>query len=280
MWSLFDLFLEEEFLMTILDVGAAMLAKPAYQTLIDRKRARLIGFEPDEEACRELRKAYEEPHQILPYFISSGEERIFYETNWGPTGSLFEPNTELLEKFQNLAELVTTVATHSVKTTALDSLEEIGEVDFFKIDVQGSELDIFENATNILKNTLVIQTEVEFVKLYQHQPLFADIDVFLREQGFQFLRFTGFGTRPFKPLIFNNNPNIGNQYLWADAIYVRDWLHLDELSELQLKKYAILMHDLFGIYDLAHFVLAALDRKTAGTLAETYREKLLAQPVQ
>jgi hypothetical protein len=33
----------------------------------------------------------------------------------------------------------------------------------------------------------VITTEVEFVPLYEGQPLFGDIDVFLRQHGFKLL---------------------------------------------------------------------------------------------
>ena len=43
------------------------------------------------------------------------------------TGSLFEPNTPLLEKFQNLAEFVTSVVTHTVTTKRLDDIPEIGD---------------------------------------------------------------------------------------------------------------------------------------------------------
>jgi len=33
---------------------------------------------------------------------------------------------------------------------------------------------------------VLIQTEVEFVELYKGQPMFADVDIFLRASGFQF----------------------------------------------------------------------------------------------
>jgi len=275
MWSLFEIF-PEEFSIAILDIGAAMLKEPIYQSLIDRERAHVIGFEPDEDACQQLKDAYGEPHQFFPYFIGDGQVRTFYETNWGPTGSLFEPNTELLEKFHKLAEVTTTVATHSVQTTTIDSIEEIEAVDFFKIDVQGSELDVFKHAKNALKGTLIVQTEVELVQLYKDQPLFSDVDAFLREQGFQFLCFLGFGGRSFKPILFNNSPYAGKQQLWSDAVYVKDWLHLDKLSELQLHKYAVLLHDVFAVYDLAHVVLTALDRQTGGSIADTYLKRLVS----
>ena len=171
MWSLFDFFSKAQLpYINILDIGAALGEEPSYQPLVDAGRARIIGFEPNASECERLNELYGKPHLFLPFFAGNGQTAIFHETNWSLTGSLYEPNTPLLEKFQNLAELVTPVAQHKVETKRLDEIAEIGEVDFIKIDVQGSELSIFENAKNILADALVIQTEVEFVELYKGQP--------------------------------------------------------------------------------------------------------------
>jgi len=170
---------------------------------------------------------------------------------------------------------VTPVAKHAVSTRRLDDIAEISDVDFFKMDVQGSELAIFRNASRALSATLLIQTEVEFVELYREQPMFADVDAFLRSRGFQFHTFSGFGGRAFKPLVANENINMPfRQVLWADAIYARDWMRLEALDEAKLRKYAILAHDLLQSYDLAHLVLMSLDRKTNSGLAPAYLKRL------
>jgi FkbM family methyltransferase len=274
MWSLLEFF-PIEFQINILDVGAAILGSPPYQSLINAGVGRLFGFEPDPEACVRLNEEYGKPHRFFQCFVGDGREATFHETNWGPTGSLYAPNSPLLEKFQNLAEFVTPVATHAVNTTRIDDVAEINDVDFLKIDVQGSELSVLQNAMRALSSALVVQIEVEFVELYKGQPMFADVDIFLRTQGFQFHTFPGFGSRAFKPLAPQGNPNLGlRQYLWTDAIYVRDWMHLESLSEVKLRNYAILAHDLLNSYDLAHLVLSALDRSTKGNLAAAYLRKL------
>lgn len=274
MWSLLEFF-PEKLEIQILDIGAAFSEKPPYQALVDAGRARIIGFEPDAVECERLNKTYGEPHRFFPHFVGDGQPATFHETNWVLTGSLYEPNSPLLEKFQNLAEVVRPVATHPVKTARLDDIAEIDDADFIKIDVQGSELRIFQNASRALSRALFIQTEVEFVEIYRDQPMFADVDTFLRGSGFQFHTFVGFGGRAFKPLLANNDINRPfRQALWADAVYARDWMRLDALDETKLRKYAILAHDLLNSYDLAHLVLAALDRKTGGTLAPVYLSRL------
>jgi len=274
MWSLLEFF-PEKLEIQILDIGAALSEQPSYQALVDAGRARIIGFEPDAVECERLNKMYGEPHRFFSYFVGDGRPATFHETNWVLTGSLYEPNSPLLEKFQNLSEVVRPVATHPVSTTRLDDIAEIDDADFIKIDVQGSELAIFRNASRALSKALLIQTEVEFVELYRDQPMFADVDTFLRGSGFQFHTFHGFGGRAFKPLLSNNDINRPfRQALWADAIYARDWMRLDALDETKLRKYAILAHDLLQSYDLAHLVLEALDRRTGGGLAPAYLSRL------
>lgn len=265
----------EPFQLTILDVGAALGERPSYQSLVEAGRARIIGFEPDAKACEQLNREYGSPHRFFPHFIGDGQPATFHETNWALTGSLFPPNTPLLDKFNNLGELTQPVAQHPVTTKRLDDIPEIDSVDFIKIDVQGSELPIFRHALRALSQALVIQTEVEFVELYKGQPMFADVDIFLRSQGFQFHTLHEVGGRAFKPLVHKNDINRPfRQLLWADAIYTRDWMQLESLSTEKLRNYAVLAHDMLQSYDLAHHVLEALDRKTGSRLAPDYIQLL------
>jgi FkbM family methyltransferase len=274
MWSLLEFF-PEGFQITILDVGAALTVRPPYQSLVEAGRAKIFGFEPNIPECERLNKEYGASHRFFSSFAGDGRTAVFTETNWDQTGSLYEPNTPLLEKFSNLAELVTPVAKHTVDTVRIDDIEDISDVDFIKIDVQGSELAVFQNASRALAGALLIQTEVEFVELYKGQPLFADVDRFLRDAGFQFHAFNPIGSRTFKPLIVNGNADLGiRQALWSDALYVRDWMKLDALDEDKLKKYAVLAHDVVRSYDLAHLVLHTLDQKAGSSFAGRYLERL------
>lgn len=259
------LFQDDPFVIEILDIGAALSEIPPYQTLVNAGFARITGFEPDRASCDKLNQTYGSTHRFLPRFVGAGGAAIFHETNWSLTGSLFEPNTEVLSVFQNLAESVTPVARHLVETVSLDALYKTGDlpdIDYIKIDIQGGELDVFRHARRLMNHVLALQTEVEFVELYKNQPLFADVDVFLRNSGFQFHTFTSFGSRAFKPVVVAGDMNKGmKQYLWSDAVYFRDWLQLEALSDLQLKKLATLAHEIYQSADLAYYYLLALDQR-------------------
>ncbi len=272
------LFAEEECLINVLDVGAIGIEggeDVPYDTLVKAGYARVVGFEPDAAGCEELNRKYGAPHLFLPYFVGDGEPATFYETNWAPTGSLFKPNQPLLEKFQNLHELTTLKAEHPVVTKRLDDLPEVGDIDFVKIDVQGAEHAVFQGGERVLRNAMLVQTEVEFVELYEDQPLFADVDCLLRSYGYQFHSFSGFGGRCFKPLIVNNNINQPlRQALWSDAIYVKDWLRFDDQPLDKLKKLAVLLHEVTRSYDLCHLVLHGIDARSSSDFAPRYLQTL------
>ena len=64
---------------------------------------------------------------------------------------------------QGLGEVI---GEEKIDTKRLDDISEIKDIDFLKIDVQGSELTIFMNGRKKLGNAVAIQTEISFVSLY------------------------------------------------------------------------------------------------------------------
>jgi FkbM family methyltransferase len=261
----------------IVDVGAMTLGDGTepYARLLQAAPCDVIGFEPVAAELEKLNRKKKEGQHFLPYIIGDGSARTFYECNFPMTSSLFEPNTALLEKFQNLEELVRVVKTSQVATKRLDDIPEVKGTDFLKVDVQGGEMLVFCGATDLLKDALVIHTEVEFVMLYKGQPLFSDIDAFLRTRGFQFHRMSITG-RTFKPFVKNNDAAAATgQPLWGDALYVRDFMEFDHLAPLALLKLAVILHENYGSFDLAALALEAHDRQTGSRLQPAYIKRLM-----
>lgn len=262
----------------IVDVGAAShgAGTEPYAGLMQRGAARVIGFEPDQAECTKVNAMYGNGGNIyFPYFIGDGSAATYYETNVGQTGSLYRPNKPVLSAFANLEHYVQLQKTHAVQTTRLDDIAEITDVDFIKIDVQGAELNVFKGARRALEQTVIIQTEVEFVELYENQPLFADVDQFLRAQGFMFHSFLSLSGRTFQPVVRRNEPfQHIRQMLWSDALYVRDFRRFETLSVEKLKRLAVLLHDLFQSCDLCLKVLQEIDRRQDSDLATAYFDRL------
>jgi FkbM family methyltransferase len=234
-------------------------------------RYRTFGFEPLEDECALLNQWADSGSTFLPYALGDGTERTLHRCRYEPNSSLYEPDAALMGVFQGLAEQSEVVSKSVTRTVRLDDIPEITRIDFFKSDVQGAELDIFRGAERLLATTLLIEVEVEFVPLYKRQPLFADVDAFLRARGFAFHFFPGLFGRAIKPLLMRNTLEQNfRQTLWGDAVYVPAFDRLPTLAPVPLMKLAALLHDLYQSYDLAHLALSHADAQTGGKLAPAY----------
>jgi len=261
----------------IVDVGAMAVdgEEPEYAALLAGGNARVIGFEPVQAECDKLNAKARPNRRYLPYFIGDGTERTFYLTNESMTSSLYEPNTKLLKRFNSLENMTRVVQTHQVQTRRLDDIPEITNVDLLKIDIQGAELDAFRGGRRLLKDALVVWTEVEFVPMYKDQPLFGDVDLELRANGFLLHAFLTIGGRAFAPLCPPSGEFNGmNQVLWSDAVFIRNFMDFDDLSAEKLLKLAVICHDQFGSPDLAQLALQHYDRKFKKQMWKLYMTRL------
>ena len=65
-----------------------------------------------------------------------------------------------------------------------------------------------------------------------------------------------------KPTIFDNNFRIpGNQLLESDLIYIKDPLKINNWTDLEVQKMAVLAHYCFKSVDLSAFCLIDLERR-------------------
>ncbi len=261
--------------LTLVDVGAAWSGPgfSSFETLVRQGHGRLIGFEPDPNALAELQRRFPDPHRFSASVIGDGQPATFHTTQDPVASSLLHPNHALLDLFQQLGEMSEVVNRTPVATVRLDDALAGADADFLKIDVQGAEALVLAGAPETLQRAVCVEIEVEFVPMYEGQPLFADIDPMLRAHGFVFHRFLhgGAGSRVLKPITLNGNVTaIGSQTLWADAVYVRDFTRLAELPAPKLVRLAALLHELYGSYDMAAHVMKHYDQAAGAASWPTY----------
>lgn len=256
----------------IVDVGAAVLnGKVDYQAIVDVGKADIIGFDGDGSAAEEASKHFGGGARIYPHLVGNGEPAVFHENVFAPTSSLFPVNKEVSSLFTQLPEILETVKETPVETIRLDDIEEIDGADALFIDVQGSELDVITHAKRVMKDVLVVHTEVEFIELYKGQPLFSDLDPVIRGHDMMFHKFFGLSGRPFAPVVIGGDKNRNmNNHLWSDAVYISDPRRFDELCDDQLLKLALLMNDVYGSVDVAFIALQAYDRRNETRRAGDY----------
>jgi len=256
----------------ILEIGSAPLdgaPEPFHSLIHSFPGSRINAFEVDAELCKSLNSKTISGIAYHPVALGRREEeRPFYITNHPMCCSLYKPNEKLLKQFNNM-EMSMLKAVSTIMTVSLDyfiAKNNIGPVDFIKIDIQGAELDVFEGGVTTLRDVVAIVTEAEFIPLYENQPLFGNICAFLAEQGLSFSKFLEVGGRALKPTILNNNPNLPGQFMWSDSLFFKDPLHLDAFSSDQLLKQAVLAL-MYGSQDVSLYCLMEYDKRHSTTIA-------------
>lgn len=256
----------------VVDVGANPIdGEVPYAPLLAGGHTEVVGFEPNPDALAELNRR-KGPNEIyLPHAVGDGGRRTLRLCRLPGMTSILEPDPRILSLFYGFAEWGEVVQRIEVDTVRLDDVAETAGLDLLKIDIQGGEMLVFQNASARMGEALVVHTEVEFMPMYVGQPLFADVDLFMRSRGFMLHRFEPLVTRDFKPLLFGTDPYLGHsQVLWADAIYLRDLTRLDLLSPEQLLKMSVILHDCYRSYDVVLYLLREYDRRTGQGFGDRY----------
>ena len=186
---------------------------------------RVIGFDADAAECTAINdqsKSPPYPLHCFPYALGrrDGERRTLQFTRQLGCSSLYAPNAKFVNEF-HYGWAFENIANQPVIVTTLDTVcrNEKFLPDFLKIDVQGSGLDILFGSETILPHILALEIEVEFSPIYVGEPLFSDIDTYLREHGFillglrrTFWRRKYSSELPLTPL--------GGQIIHGDVIYI------------------------------------------------------------
>lgn len=260
---------------TIMEIGALPLegAPEPFYCLIDYfPKSKIIAFEVDQALCDDLNSKVDK--RIKYYCNAIGrktETRKFYNTKHPMCASLYKPNEKLLHLFNGL-EVVDLVSIETIDTISLDEFvtqNDIGEIDFIKMDIQGAELEVLQGGHNSLGSVSAILSEVEFIPLYEDQPLFGDVCSFLAEQDLCFHHFLGIAGRALKPLTLNNNPNFPSQHMWSDAFFIKDLTKIESVNDQKLLKLAV-MSAVYEAPDVVVFCLQHYDKRCGTNLQNQF----------
>jgi FkbM family methyltransferase len=229
-----------------------------------------VCFEPDREEYKSLKRNCRNSDKIYQYALLDEPKDSFLNlTRSRGCSSTYKPNQAFLNNYPE-ARRFHIEKTVPVKASSLDFLydtREIKEMDFIKIDVQGAELDILKGGKKLLsENILGIQVEVEFHPIYEDQPLFADVDQYIRDS-------IGLQIQDLRKAYwkYKEGINVGSskgQLVFGDALYLRSpeeiisWCErYDEKEAMSKIISACLIGIIYGCLDYSIFLLALSQKK-------------------
>lgn len=177
--------------LVLVDVGVRWGFEPRWAQLAPA--ARLIGFDADEEECERLRERHRDLANVTFAAVALSDregEATLHVAQEPASSSLLEPDADVIGRRRGM-ETMREVGRSPIATTTLEAWARgagVERVDALKLDVQGAELAVLQGAGALLEHVRVVDLEVEFNPIYRGQPLFGDIDGFLRERGFALWR--------------------------------------------------------------------------------------------
>lgn len=268
----------------LLDVGARWGLQEPWTTL--PSAVDVIAFEPDPEEYQTLLAAKRPGDAVFNTALGAREGRAELRlTASRGSSSLFTPNMRFLGQFPD-ARRFDVEAVEEVAVEPLDALFADGRLDgldFAKIDVQGAELDILKGGRKALsEHALGLEVEVEFHPLYEGQPLFSDVDPFVRGE-------LGLELQDLRKTYWKYPEGIGvggtkGKLIFGDALYLRPpdglaaWCgRLDAPQAAEKLQLACLAAAAYGLLDYSLRVLAQEDARTilGPAMVEAWRAALL-----
>lgn len=255
---------------------------------IASKNLTLYAFDPNAADCDRLSKKAARQgldHRFYPTALGEKPGTSILHVSEADA-SLFATNDALVSRWRygdgsDMGPRMRPYQEMLVPVTSIDEWRascNIPPIDFIKLNVQASELSILKGCEHSLRSVLGLQLEASFVETYSGQPLFSDLDDYVRRQGFAFFDFLAPNSigRIHSPLAVSQKmkPRIdvfrwpSHQIFEGHFLWLRDPIaqgQSDELTETQVLKLACFA-EIYGQVEYAFELLVwvADRRRNAG----------------
>lgn len=168
----------------IFEIGANFGQDSEYMRIyLELPPSAVYIFEPHPEIVKEVKKIYK--FNIFDFAVSNKDGKaIFYAADLKNSGisSLYQHSLVKKESFREI----------NIKTVRMDSFMNefnVEDIDFLKIDVEGTSFEVLEGFGSKLRRVKSLQLEAEHIEVWKGQKLFDDIYPLLVCNGFQLVFF-------------------------------------------------------------------------------------------
>jgi FkbM family methyltransferase len=173
----------------VLDAGARYGLHPTWVEARGIATFHLFEMDPA-EAARLTRKYSNDANiQVHPIALFSRDTTLKANVSQHRAlNSLYSTDNDLLNRNDYMTDPFTVTDEMEVVTRTIDSMFPDQPIHFFKLDIEGAELEALRGASRTLRTSaLGVRSEVCFAPIYKAAPLFGDIHHHLLEQGFELL---------------------------------------------------------------------------------------------
>ncbi len=230
--------------LVVVDVGASGGVANVWNVFGDQWKA--FGFEPLLKECERLIRESRSPNaEYVSAFVTGPpdtdcEAQTMASANRTMDWNYFRSSSVRAQKLQQIDYVRShfNAGEEVVYTTRRTTLDDFFRarpetVNFIKIDTDGTDLDVLRGATELLKSPkllgLVVESPFQGEFDNKQANVFANIDTFLRAQGFQVFDLTTWRySRAALPSKFVYNIPAQTQrgpVTWGDALFFRDYGH-------------------------------------------------------
>lgn len=218
--------LPPELTLTLVDVGSAGGLHERWKPFAPILSA--ILFDPRESAAT----GGFGPGQTRVYPVALSDrsgDAVLHVTALANMSSFLLPDPQVFARYRKKGADTQIVRSETFPIERLDVLAERDgfRPDVIKVDTQGSELMVLTGAEESLNSVVLAEVEVSFFQRYVGQPVFADIEAWMKIRGFELLELyrlkryrAANSLGKYKPL-FEDGQSSG-RVAYGDAIFLRN----------------------------------------------------------
>ena len=176
---------------TIVDVGA----NKGQFTVASRlmfPEAHIYSYEPHPSAFKKLAENVKQLPNIEIFNIGLGSEERqldFFLSGYDLASSFHRPSE--IHTFHFPEAIIRERVKVNVRRLDKVIQEKLRRPSLLKLDVQGFELEVVKGSTQILSQIDFILVEMSFQPMYEREPLFDEVNDFLRSKGFSITTLLG-----------------------------------------------------------------------------------------
>jgi FkbM family methyltransferase len=209
----------------ILDVGAnnGQTAR-SYRSMFPDSE--IYCFEAFPASIQELHSAFscDKKIHIVPMAVAREKGvKIFYVNEYDATNSLLPRPASSRRYYPIFAGPKETIEVESTDIDGFLRDNNISNIDIFKLDIQGGELNALMGATSLLESgdLPIIYTEIMFIPHYDKCPLFHELCLYLSKFGYSLFN------------MYDLHRATNGQLRYGDALFVSELVRNNVINNYQ-----------------------------------------------